>query len=52
MRSPAKGQKNDFRDGEMIAEAVLRPTMKFGVTKTTEQLDLQPLHRVCDRLIL
>jgi transposase len=38
-RMPAKGQKNDFRDAEAIAEAVQRPTMKFVATKTAEQLD-------------
>jgi hypothetical protein len=30
VRPYAKGQKNDFRDAEAIAEAVQRPTMKFG----------------------
>lgn len=45
-----KGQKNDFRDAEAIAEAVQRPTMRFVPTKTTEQLDLQSLHRVRSRL--
>jgi hypothetical protein len=44
-------QKNDFRDAEAIAEAVQRPTMKFVATKTAEQLDLQALHRVRDRLV-
>jgi hypothetical protein len=34
-----------------IAEAVQRPTMKFVATKTAEQLDLQALHRVRDRLV-
>jgi transposase len=29
----SKGQKNDFRDAEAIAEAVQRPTMKFVATK-------------------
>ena len=29
VRAYLKGQKNDFRDGEAIAEAVQRPTMKF-----------------------
>jgi transposase len=47
----SKGQKNDFRDAEAIAEAVLRPTMKFVAIKTVEQLDLQRLHRVRERLI-
>src|SRR5215470_9521164 len=47
----SKGQKNDFRDAEAIAEAVQRPTMKFVATKTVEQLDLQALHRVRERLV-
>src|SRR5271170_7745309 len=29
LRAYLKGQKNDFRDGEAIAEAVQRPTMKI-----------------------
>src|SRR5205809_7523247 len=29
VRPYSKGQKNDFRDAEAIAEAVQRPTMKF-----------------------
>jgi transposase len=37
--------------GEAIAEAVQRPTMKFVATKTIEQLDLQALHRVRERLV-
>jgi transposase len=47
----SKGQKNDFRDAEAIAEAVQRPTMKFIATKTADQLDLQALHRVRERLV-
>jgi transposase len=35
-----KSHKNDFPDAEAIAEAVLRPTMRFVPTKTVEQLDL------------
>jgi transposase len=34
--SYSKGQKNDFRDAEAIAEAVQRPTMKFVATKTAD----------------
>jgi transposase len=49
VRPYSKGQKNDFRDAEAIAEAVQRPTMKFVATKTVEQLDLQALHRVRER---
>jgi transposase len=51
VRPYSKGQKNDFRDAEAIAEAVLRPTMKFVAIKTVEQLDLQALHRVRERLV-
>src|SRR3982074_33384 len=50
VRPYSKGQKNDFNDAEAIAEAVQRPTMKFVPTKTAEQLDLQALHRVRERL--
>src|SRR5271166_3152359 len=32
-------------------EAVQRPTMKFVATKTADQLDLQALHRVRERLV-
>jgi transposase len=42
-----KSNKNDFRD----AEAVLRPTMRFVPLKSREQLDLQALHRVRQRLV-
>jgi transposase len=51
VRPYSKGQKNDFKDAEAIAEAVQRPTMKFVATKTAEQLDLQALHRVRERLV-
>src|SRR5437660_9988760 len=51
VRPYAKGQKNDFRDAEAIAEAVQRPTMRFVATKTADQLDLQALHRVHERLV-
>src|SRR6202167_3594718 len=51
VRPYSKGQKNDFRDAEAIAEAVQRPTIKFVATKTADQLDLQALHRVRERLV-
>jgi len=51
VRPYSKGQKNDFRDAEAICEAVQRPTMRFVATKTADQLDLQALHRVRDRLV-
>jgi transposase len=51
VRPYSKGPKNDFRDAEAIAEAVLRPTMKFVAIKTVKQLDLQGLHRIRERLV-
>jgi transposase len=46
-----KGNKNDYRDVEAIAEAVQRPTMRFVASKTAVQLDLQALHLVRSRLV-
>lgn len=46
-----KSQKNDTVDAEAIAEAVTRPTMRFTQVRSTEQVDLQALHRVRDQLI-
>ena len=46
-----KAQKNDDRDAEALAEAATRPTMRFVTLKGEEQLDMQTLHRVRDRLV-
>src|SRR4030088_3515181 len=46
-----KSNKNDYLDAEAIAEAVDRQNMRFVPIKTDDQLDLQALHRVRDRLI-
>jgi transposase len=43
--------KNDQIDAEAIAEAVSRPTMRFVEVRSPEQVDLQALHRVRDRLV-
>jgi transposase len=51
VRPYVKAQKNDERDAEAIAEAATRPTMRFVELKTAEQLDMQSLHRVRDRLV-
>jgi len=51
VRPFVKSQKNDYADAEAIAEAVQRPTMRFVPIKTDEQLDVQALHRVRDRLV-
>jgi transposase len=46
-----KAHKNDERDAEAICEAVQRPTMRFVPIKTEDQLDLQALHRIRERLV-
>src|SRR5258705_5383915 len=46
-----KSNKNDFIDAEAIAEAVDRENMRFVPIKTDDQLDLQAIHRVRDRLM-
>lgn len=51
VRPFVKSNKNDYLDAEAIAEAVQRPTMRFVPIKTTEQLDLQALHRIRERLV-
>ena len=51
VRPFVKSNKNDYLDAEAIAEAVQRPTMRFVEIKTEDQLDLQALHRVRDRLV-
>src|ERR1700758_370795 len=51
VRPYVKAQKNDDRDAEAIAEAATRPTMRFVELKAEEQLDMQTLHRVRDRLV-
>jgi transposase len=51
VRPYVKSQKNDEWDAEAIAEAATRPTMRFVELKSPEQLDVQSLHRVRDRLV-
>lgn len=51
VRPFVKGNKNDYLDAEAIAEAAQRPTMRFVPIKTTEQLDLQAIHRVRSGLV-
>src|ERR1700734_4516573 len=46
-----KSNKNDYLDAEAIAEAVQRQNMRFVPIKTDDQLDLQAMHRVRDRLV-
>src|SRR6201993_5059687 len=51
VRPFVKSNKNDFLDAEAIEEAVDRQNMRFVPIKTDDQLDLQAIHRVRDRLI-
>jgi transposase len=46
-----KSNKNDRNDAEAICEAVGRPTMRFVPPKSPEQLAIQALHRVRQRLV-
>jgi len=46
-----KSNKNDFLDAEAIAEAVGKENMRFVPIKSEEQLDVQAIHRVRDRLV-
>ena len=46
-----KSNKNDFLDAEAIADAVTKENMRFAQIKTQEQLDMQAMHRVRDRLV-
>lgn len=47
-----RGSKNDAVDAEAIYEAATRPTMRFVPVKSTDQQDLQSLHRIRERLIV
>lgn len=44
-----RGNKNDYNDALAIAEAVVRPEMRFVSIKTPEQQDIQALHRLRER---
>jgi transposase len=44
-----RGNKNDYNDALAIAEAVTRPEMRFVAVKTTEQQDVQALHRLREK---
>ena len=46
-----RGNKNDYNDALAIAEAVVRPEMRFVAAKTTEQQDIQALHRLRERCL-
>ncbi|MEM6550249.1 MAG: IS110 family transposase [Pseudomonadota bacterium] len=46
-----KSNKSDRNDAEAICEAVGRPTMRFVPQKSSDQLALQAVHRIRQRLV-
>ena len=51
VKAYVRGQKNDYNDALAIAEAVTRPDMRLVAIKTTDQQDIQALHRLRERRI-
>ncbi len=46
-----KSNKNDRNDAEAICEAISRPSMRFVPPKSSEQLAIQAVHRIRQRLV-
>ncbi|MEO9651182.1 MAG: IS110 family transposase [Roseobacter sp.] len=46
-----KSNKNDRNDAEAICEAVGRPSMRFAPPKSPEQLEIQAVHRIRQRVV-
>ena len=46
-----RGNKNDANDALAIAEAALRPNVRFVEIKSVEQQDIQSLERIRERLL-
>ncbi|MEO1020119.1 MAG: IS110 family transposase [Pseudomonadota bacterium] len=46
-----KSNKNDRNDAEAICEAISRPSMRFVPPKSSEQLEIQAVHRIRQRLV-
>lgn len=51
VRPFVKTNKNDASDAEAIAEALVRPTMRFATIKSAEQQSVLMLHRVREMLV-
>ncbi|MBQ4852983.1 IS110 family transposase [Pseudoalteromonas sp. MMG012] len=52
VKAYVRGNKTDYNDALAVAEAVVRPQMRFVTTKTVEQQDIQALHMLrkkCER---
>jgi transposase len=46
-----RGNKNDYNDALAIAEAVVRPEMRFVAIKAIEQQDIQALYRMREQCV-
>lgn len=46
-----KSNKNDRNDAEAICEAIGRPSMRFVPPKSPEQLEIQAVHRIRQRVV-
>lgn len=46
-----KSNKNDRNDAEAICEAIGRPSMRFVPPKSAEQLEIQAVHRIRQRVV-
>jgi len=46
-----KGNKTDGNDAEAIAEAASRPSMRYVPIKSTDEQDIQSIHRIRERII-
>jgi len=46
-----KSNKNDAADAEAICEVVGRPSMRFVPPKSSEQLEIQAVHRIRQRMV-
>lgn len=51
VRPYVKTNKNDAADAEGICEAVLRPTMRFVSVKSSDQQEIQMVHRARQRVV-
>ena len=51
VKAYVRGNKNDYNDALAIAEAVVRPEMRFVAAKTVDQQDVQALHRLRERRV-
>ncbi|MET4724806.1 transposase [Bradyrhizobium japonicum] len=51
MKPYVKSNKNDIIDAGAIAEAAMRPTTRFVAVREENQVGLQALHRIRDRMV-